>query len=352
MTRPNYHLIVLAREASGITQADLAANVGIEQGYLSKIENGLSPDMSPDIVRKVAYVLGYQETFFYQDWIPNRVDGHYRRKLSLPARELKECRAKMTIAERHLETLCHSVDIPLPNYPLWNVEKDGSIQMTAQHLREFWRIPKGRIPNVISVLEDHGFVIIDLDLGEVDGYSALSPTNIPVIFLNKRLTGDRYKLTAVHEAFHFILHHGQKIADYRDVESEAYEAAHEFLVPFLDIQEQLRKLTLAKLADLKQYWGLSMQSFIVRAYHEKLITKNQYQYLFKQMNALGYKKKEPVETPKEKPTLFHEIISTHSTDFGYSKEEISKLLAFKPEQIDDWYFNTRITRLKPMRKTA
>lgn len=347
MESSNYQLIILAREASGLTQADLASAIGIEQGYLSKIENGLS-DPSEEIVKKIGFVLDYPESFFYQTWQPIRLEGHYRRKLSLPSKELKECRAKMTLAERHLSLLCQSIELPSPNYPKWNVEVDGSPSMCARYLREFWRIPKGRILDGLSVLEDNGFVIIEIDL-QVDGFSALSDTNTPIIFLNKKLPGDRQLLTAFHEALHFIIHHGQKISEERDVEKEAYEGAHEFLVPISDIETDLRKITISKLCDLKQYWKVSMQSLIVKAYREELITKHQYQYLFKQMNALGYRKKEPVSVSREKPTLFQEVLSSHINNLGYSKEELANLLQFKLEKVDEWYFNQG-PKIKPLRK--
>lgn len=349
MHKPNYQLITLAREASGLTQAELATSIGIEQGYLSKIENGLSIEPSPEIIKKIAYVLEYPESFFYQEWTPIRVEGHYRRKLSLPVKDLKECKAKMTFAERHLTILCQSIELPAPNYPTWNIEVDGSPTLCGRFLRELWKIPKGRVLNPISILEDNGFVIIELDLGEVDGFSTLSDNNTPIIFLNKNMPGDRYRLTAMHEAIHFVLHHGQKICEEREIEKEAYEGAVEFLVPFSDVEDQLRKLSLPKLADLKQYWGVSMQSLIVRAFRTELISKHQYQYLFKQMNALNYRKKEPIEIPKEKPTLFHEILSTHITDLGYSKEELAELLQMMPRKLDEWYYG-RSLKLKALRK--
>ncbi len=239
--------------------------------------------------------------------------------------------------------------MPLPNYPKWNLEVDGSASMCAKYLREYWKIPKGRISNLTEILEDNGFVIIEMDLSGTDGFSVLSENNTPIIFINKNMAGDRFRMTVAHEVLHFILHHGQKISTDRDIEEEVREAASELLLPLKEVESQLRVLSLSKLADLKMYWLVSMQALLVKAGKNDIITQHQYQYLWKQMSAAGYRKKEPVEVPKEKPTLFNELITTHLEDLKYSSDDLSKLLHFK--KIDEWYFN-KGGRLKILRKIA
>lgn len=349
MKKLNYHLITLAREAAGYTQKDFAFALGVEQGTVSKIEHGITVKTSDDVIKNICYVLDYPESFFYQDWMPVRVEGHYRRKLSMPVKDLKECKAKMTLAERHLNLLCESIELPTPNYPKWNIEVDGSASMAARYLREFWKTPKGRIANATEILEDNGFVIIQLDLSGTDGFSVLSETNTPIIFVDKNMSGDRYRMTVVHEAFHFILHHGQIIDSKRDVEKEVREAASEFLIPLKDVENQLRGLNMSKLADLKMYWLVSMQALLVKAGKNEIITTHQYQYLWKQMSAAGYRKKEPVDIPKEIPSLFKELLTSHVDDLKYSNDDLSNLLQFK--KIDEWYFN-KGSKLKILRKIA
>lgn len=349
MNKVNYHLITLAREISGYTQKDFASAIGIEQGTISKIENGILLKITDEVIKNIAYVLDYPVSFFYQDWIPARVEGNYRRKLSIPAKHLKECKAKMTLVERHLNLLCESVELPIPNFPKWDIEIDGSVAMCANYLREYWKIPRGRIANLTSILEDNGFVIIEIDLAGVDGFSVMSENNIPVIFINKGMSGDRYRMTAAHELFHFILHQAHKISPERDIEAEAKEAASELLIPFKEVENQLTGLNISKLVDLKMYWLVSMQALLVKAGKNGVISSNQYQYLWKQMSAAGYRKKEPVDIPKETPTLFKELITSHLDDLKYSKEDLSTLLQFN--KVDEWYFN-RGSKLKILRKIA
>jgi transcriptional regulator with XRE-family HTH domain len=62
----NYELIILARETMGITQADLAKKLYIEQSTLSKIENGLAIPQK-NLIAKIADVLEFLSLFFIKN---------------------------------------------------------------------------------------------------------------------------------------------------------------------------------------------------------------------------------------------------------------------------------------------
>jgi Zn-dependent peptidase ImmA (M78 family)/transcriptional regulator with XRE-family HTH domain len=347
----NYELIILARESMGVTQAELAEKLFVEQSTISKIEHGLIPPTN-DLIDKISIFLEYPSEFFYQEWKPIRVEGHYRRKLTLPAKMIKECKAKMTIVERHLSTLADSLELPKSNYPKWDVDVDGSPAMCAKYLREFWKLPKGRIENLTRTLEDNGIIVVELDLDEMEGFSTFSKDGYALMFINKDRPGDRDLFTKAHELFHIIAHFGLKVGDDRDIEKEAHEFASEFLLPTNDIQHDLVRLNLSKLADLKRYWRVSMASMIMKAKNCGLLTQNQSEYLWKQMSASGYKKKEPIQTVREKATLFQEILSTYLEEFAYTKQELEAVLHFPTVKIDEWYFDKRPNRLKAIRRIA
>lgn len=351
MPSTNYELIILARESMGITQAELAERLFLEQSTISKIEHGLLAP-TKEIVNKIAETLDFPTSFFYQEWKPIRVEGHYRRKLSLPAKMLKQCKAKMTIADHHLSTLSDSLVLPVLNIPKWNVVIDGSPSLCAKYVREFWRLPKGRIENLTQTMEDNGIIVIELDFDEMEGFSAFSKDGYPLIFINNNRPGDRDLFTKAHELFHIIAHFGQKISEDRDIDKEAHEFASEFLLPTNEIQHDLVKLNISKLADLKRYWRVSMAAIIMKAKNCGLLTQNQSEYLWKQMSALGYKKREPVETRREKATLFQEIFSTYLEDFAYTKQELENVLKFPSSKIDEWYFDKKPNRLKVIRRAG
>ncbi len=91
---------------------------------------------------------------------------------------------------------------------------------------------------------------------------------------------------------------GKKISSDRDskiIEKEAHEFASELLLPSKEIAPHLVGINLEKLADLKIYWKASMQAILMKANSLGLVTKSQYDYLWRQMSSLGYRKEEPIK---------------------------------------------------------
>jgi len=348
MQKWNANMLKLAREARCMTQAELAGQLNVEQGTLSKIEKEiLQPDEA--IAGKIARVLDFPLDFFYQDRKVIPVEGHYRRKVSTAVKKMKEYIAKMTLAEWHLTTMMDEIELPDVKLPVWDVVADGSPTLCARHLRELWKIPKGRISNLTKWVEDHGVVVIPLDLEEMDGFSTYVNGNIPVIFINKNLSPDRYRLTLTHELGHLILHFGNKIDAERDLEAEAYAFAIELLVPENNIRTFFTKLTLEKLADLKSYWYVSMQALLVYSNTLGMVTGNQYRYLWMQMGSLGYRRNEPVAVPKETPGVLQEMFDAYLSDLDYTKEELAKVLLLTVNDMEATYFNAQ-GELKIIRK--
>lgn len=341
MATLNLEILKLAREARCVTQNELADNIGIEQGTYSKIEKGFLP-YSDDLIEKVSKVLDFPVSFFYQEKRVIPVEGHYRRKVSISVKQMKQYIAQMTIAEWHLVSMLDEIDLPDLNLPKWDILEDGSPQLCAKHVRDFWRIPKGRIANLTQYVENNGVVIIALDLGEMDGFSAFINGNIPVIFVNKNLPPDRYRLTVAHELGHLIMHFGNKVGADRDLETEAYQFAIELLVPENNIRPYLTKVTIEKLADLKGYWYVSMAALLKYSNSLGMVTGNQYRYLWMQIGSLGYKLKEPVAIPNERPGLINEMIVAYLNDYGYTKEQLASVFHLSVPEFEKMYVHTKL----------
>jgi len=347
MKKVNSEILRLSREARFITQKELSTMLGVEQGTISKIEKGILP-AEEELVEKISEVLDFPVAFFYQDKKVMTVEGHYRRKLSTSVKKMKQYIAQMTIAEWHFLKLMDEIELPEIKLPSWDIDEDGSAAMCAKHLREFWRIPKGRITNLTKLIEDNGIVIIPLELGEMAGLSTFINGNIPVIYINSNLPPDRYRITLAHELGHLIFHFGKKVNEERDIESEAYAFAIEFLVPENNIRSYFTKLSIDKLADLKSYWYVSMQALLRYSNALGMVTQNQYKYLWIQMGTLGYRKREPVAIPVEKPGLISEIVNAYVNDLGYSREELAKVLQINIPDLERIYFGNK-GKLKVLR---
>ena len=335
----NREILKLAREARGFSQKELSVILGIEQGTLSKIENEfLSVDES--LVDKISDVLKYPKSFFLQRRKVHLLQGHYRKKISSPVKDIRKYLSRMTIVEWHLEKLIEPLESLNINLPNWDCESDGSPETCANYIREFWKIPKGRIDDLSEIIEKNGVIIVPIDLGEIDGFSTFTDSGIPVIFVNKLAPGDRYRHIVAHELGHLIMHFAKKINDIRDTEDEAHTFASELLIPAREITNHLVKLTIEKLTELKAYWKVSMQAILVKAYkHLNAITKNQYHYLYKQIVFLGYKINEPVFIAREEATSIKEIINLHLNGLGYTKSELSTLLHSIEKEFDELYIN-------------
>lgn len=337
----NRDIIKLARQSRGLSQKDLASKLQIKQGTYSKIENEfLSVD--ENFINNLSQILNYPKNFFLQNREVHLVKGHYRRKLTLPQKKMIKYQSIMTIVEWHIEKMLESIDYQGNDLPQWNCMEDGSPEMCAQFLREFWRMPKGRVPNITNLVENKGVVVVPLELGEIDGFSAFSDTGIPLIFVNNGLKGDRYRFNIAHELGHLIIHFGQKVSEDRDIEGEAHSFASEFLVPAEEVRNHLKRVDIDRLAELKKYWRVSMQALAVKAYKQlNTISKSQYHYLFKKMSIKGYRKNEPVFIPVEESHLLKQMINLHLQDLEYSDEEMAKLLNIDLIEFKSYYLNIK-----------
>ena len=117
---------------------------------------------------------------------------------------------------------------------------------------------------------------------------------------------------------------------HRFPKAETWKRQDEFavalLMPAADIRPYLvgKKIDLSTLAALKPEWRVSMAALLMRAHKLKLLSDNQYTYLWKQMSARGYRLREPPETEftPETPDLMRRIIRVHFDALGYSKAEL------------------------------
>ncbi|HEY0076469.1 MAG TPA: helix-turn-helix transcriptional regulator, partial [Abditibacteriaceae bacterium] len=88
--------IILAREARGFTQDDLASKIGLSQANLSKIEKGLL-GVGPETLEKLSEALDFPVTFFHQSEVLMRSNFYYRKRYDIKGKSLKMLRAKIAI---------------------------------------------------------------------------------------------------------------------------------------------------------------------------------------------------------------------------------------------------------------
>lgn len=346
MDRFNCHMMTLARDARGLTQAELATLMGMGQGTVSKYETGLHEPES-DFVSELARALRFQESFFYE---PDRPYGlppfHYRRRKKLSAKALARIVAEMNIRRIHLKKLLLSFEWNtnafIPEIDMDEYHGKGKAALTtedvARLVRDRWMLPNGPIQNIVELLEGNGGVVIPCDFG-TDLLDAMSQRidGFPVLFfVNINAPSDRLRHTLAHELGHMVLHTITLKTD-EEMEEEADAFAGAFMLPADEIRPQLRRFDLRQLANLKLYWKVSMAAIAVRADRLKLITPYQSKMFWIEMSKLGYRKREPNEPPKEHPKLLKSMISFHIKKLGYSIVELAKLLHLQPNEFEEMY---------------
>lgn len=342
----NHYMLILAREARGLTQAELAARLRLSQGTLSKYETGFN-EPPEELVEDLAQATGFPTAFFYERGRPYGLPPfHYRRRKKLPVKALSRIVAEMNIRRMHLSKLLVSFEWRtnafIPEIDLDEYRGRGKRPLTtedaARLVRETWMLPSGPIPNMVDLLESNGGVVIPCDFG-TDLLDALSQRidGMPVMFfVNVNAPADRVRHTLAHELGHMVLHTITLKSD-EEMEDEADAFAGAFLLPAEEIRPQLRRFDLRQLANLKGYWKVSMAALAVRASRLNLVTPYQSKMFWIEMSKLGYRKREPNEPLKEHPSLLRQMIAFHMNKLGYSLSEMASLLHLQVAEFQDMY---------------
>lgn len=349
----NPKLLIVARQARGVSQEVLSERAQINQGFLSKVENGLR-EPSEDIVKRIADTLEFPESFFYQQeeiyGLPVSVHPLHRKKSSVGVRGLEVIHAETNIAIMNIKRLLQSVELsfrhPMPSFDV--EEYEGDIEKIAALTRRHWLLPNGPIENLTECLERSGCIIVwsDFHNFEVDGIS-FSIHKMPIcIFINRNRPADRMRFTLAHELGHLVMHRYPN----PHMEEQADKFASAFLMPYHDIKESLipfgKKLTLNYLAYLKPIWRVSMQAMLMRAKDVGVINKTQNEYLWKKINYARIRFQEPAELdfPHEQPKLLSSILKLHFEKLGYAISELAEALYLKESEFCNKYYINRTSK--------
>lgn len=331
----NFRMIEIARISRGFNQKDLAEKVGIEQGTISKLETGLL-SANKEILDKLCHVLNYPPSFFADNInVLSPLITHYRKRKSIANQKLDFIEYNIYIRKHIIKKLLKSADIP---YKLFHLDpQDYDPEDIARIVRQKWKVPRGPIENLVKLVENAGVIILQIEHNDdkLDGEMIPDESNLPLIYVNKNLSGDRQRFTIAHELGHLIMHSGETIPDLRMSEIEANNFASEFLMPSDDIRFQLNeRLSIAQLGNLKRYWKVSMAALVRRAKDLNIIDDSRYKSLNVQLSKAGFKKKEPdFDVFPEKPSIVKQLFSVHFNELGYTYKELSDVLCLNEQEL-------------------
>jgi Zn-dependent peptidase ImmA (M78 family)/transcriptional regulator with XRE-family HTH domain len=343
----NADMLLLARGAREMTQAEAATSSGITQAMLSKVENRLVQP-SGEVAMKLAKTLGFPVEFFYQE---ERAHGfphfHHRKRNKLGAKTLDKIHALINIRRQHIVKLLRSYEAKIDRpIPLIDLDEKGFTPVdVARMMREYWMLPRGPIDSVIAVIEGAGGIVIVSDFGTalLDGISFRMPGLPPIFVMNKNVPGDRFRFSLAHELGHMIMHN---IPDNDEaMEGHADEFASAFLAPGAEVRPHLMPPAIAKFARAKLYWKVSIKFLIRRAYDLKLMTPHQYKVLNIDYSKAGYNSGEPNPIPLEQPSLIGKVIQFHMKELGYTASDLASLLLMEEGEFHQTYLPRRSLEL-------
>lgn len=326
-------MILLAREARGLTQTELADKLQLHKANISRLEKG-DTSVNEKMLVAIAGATNFPPQFFLQEGGAIPVNLSYRKRQQVPAKLISAIDAQINIIRRHIQFITRALQQQLPALPVYEVtEKQGPAQI-ASLLRKKWDIPTPIIDNLSKLIEQQGIIIssFNFDTERVDSRSMLTDDKYPVIFLNSSLLGDRQRFSLAFELGHLIMHTFCVVPHKRDINHEANIFAAELLMPAKDILKDFKDgITLPLLGELKRKWKVSMIALLYRADDLGLLTPNQKRYLLQQFNEQKIRRREPqqLDAQKENPQLMQHLLAGFMNKTKLDTSQLCTLLAIE-----------------------
>lgn len=327
--------LISARKMAGISLQDLADRLGeeglsISKQSLNKYEQGkMKPDSNTVIA--LSNTLNVSVDYFYNSPAVEVVleDVDFRKfHTKVTKTEQDTITAKVIdVFERYygLERILNL--IPEKEYFEYEIEiKDVKDAVAAaKKLREKWDLGYDPIPDVVEMLEDKGYKVIEVDATEkFDGMkaNALDEKIIVVRELKRGSDVTRKRMTALHELAHHALNFAKDMP-LKLIEKLSTIFASEVLFPGEIAKKELHKQRFhfyeKELILLKERWGISIQAIFYVANRIGIISD----FILKKFNIgfrqRGYHIDEPGRfMSKELPTRMERLVY-----MGLAQEAIS-----------------------------
>jgi Zn-dependent peptidase ImmA (M78 family)/transcriptional regulator with XRE-family HTH domain len=340
-----------ARHLAGMTKKDLAERIGVTPAAVGQYETGTTRPRPP-LIPHLADALGVPPAFFLTGRPHGKLDGsmaHFRSLRSTRAHQ----RAKAVAFAEQVWELTHALEkrvrlphVDLPGFSGGEVHSGVDLPrdpaQAARALRRLWGLGTGPLSHIVRHMEAHGIVVVfpppDEDTSTVDAFSTSQlPRPIVVLTANRFDDIHRYRFTAAHELGHLVLH-GDIASGDTQQEREADAFAAELLTPRDSILPELpRRLDLRRLSQLRNTWGVSVDSLLYRCREVGLLSDaaagRAYQRLRTLRDQPGFAAEPISGYPGEQPTLARQAFDLAVAETGLTMAQLAAQLAWPVDRV-------------------
>ncbi|MDO8366222.1 MAG: XRE family transcriptional regulator [Saprospiraceae bacterium] len=310
--------LIAARKMAGLSLQGLADQLEgiISRQALHKYEQNLTYPNSQTLIALSRALSVPVDFFFTEPEVTVELSGiDFRKRKRLPAA------AEEAIKEQCIEILGRYLSLekmtreekPLHAfvYPhlVQNVE---DAENAAEQLRVEWGLGQDPIPNVVAMLEENGYKVVEVTADkDFDGMKAFAGA-VRVIVVNRSFDICRIRFTALHELAHHVLSFPDDMEE-KEMEKLCHAFAGAVLLPGEQAREAMNEqrfhFYLPELILLKEYWGISIAAMFARAKNLGIINDYVYAKLNQGYRARHYHLDEPGKFPgEEKAHRFNQLL--------------------------------------------
>jgi len=282
-------------------------------------------DVKPEFFLKPMLITNDSKAFFYRS-----LASTLKRDKGIQEVRMKWLQEISSVVQQYVDF--PKVDIPdvLGNHSYRQL-RNGDLERIASELRDHWKLGDGPLLDVISHMENVGYVVGSVTMGtsKLDGLCQWGEDDRPYVLLaDDKMSYARRQLDAAHEMAHGILHKSvspkELVEDFKLIEQQAFRLAGAFLLPASSYPLEVNQFTLSELELKKQRWRISIKAQIRRLKDLKLINDNKYVHMNKIYSARRWRGGEPFDRvwALEKPKLLKQAFEAIVSNQVLSKQDI------------------------------
>lgn len=343
-----------AREAIGVSTRRvvtlLPKSLAVSHVTLANYEGG--KHQAPlDILAALADLYQRPINWFLEKG-PILTGVHYRNKKSkIGVRELARFEA---VAQQWLEAyrrLDEELE-PQRQKRNFNLGVDMTGAEAANVVRENFESKDGPVTSVVEVMEEAGIRVMELPTTlAIDAMSARLGEE-DVVVLNTNVPNDRSRMNTAHELGHVLFNDcsDEKKTNHDVQEKRAFEFASHFLLTKPMLIEAFQELSMVRLVQFKQRFGISLAAMIYRAEAEKILPGHLAKQLWIEFSKRGWRRKEPGYVKEDRATRFEQLLESAVHNENLTWPQVVKLTGIREDELRN-RLNMAMGVFEPTRST-